>query len=423
MTQRSASFDIYLNTSDTGIIHAASAVLVENNHRLREFAFRYTLAYLHHPKAFSLHPHFPLQINNFQQECVGLPGILDDYLPDAWGRRVLTKIAHQTHQIRLDENSPIDMLNYLHRAHIGALQWCHNNASPRFTLGNSIDLVGITEEVSVYIDDPKSQDDSMLQHLFLANSGSGAGGARPKALFYDNEHAWLAKFNRQQDEYDNATVELSMLRLAKSLDLRAGDGTVIKTQSSRSTLLLERFDVTNDLQHRHHLISVNSLLKNNVTFEDKGGVFRYDDIAEIIQHHSYNVERDLEQLLRQMLFNSTINNTDDHERNFSFILDHNGYALSPAYDMVPSLTVGEYPNASFGYSPFLPKAADLANSPRKVFGLSKGTVEAIAEQIATAPLLWPQIAQEVGVDERDCEKIIQYAMPSVTFGSSFGPAM
>jgi hypothetical protein len=49
--------------------------------------------------------------------------------------------------------------------------------------------------------------------------------------------------------------------------------------------------------------------------------------------------------------------------------------------------------------------------------------EAIAEQIATAPLLWPQIAQEVGVVERDCEKIIQYAMPSVTFGSNFGPAM
>jgi serine/threonine-protein kinase HipA len=423
MTQRNASFDIYLNTFDTGIIHAASAVLVEDNHRLRQFAFRYTLAYLNHPKAFSLHPHFPLQIGNFQQACIGLPGILDDYLPDAWGRRVLAKIAHHKHQIRLDENSPIDLLSYLSKAHIGALQWCSANALPSFNLGNHIGSVDLTEAVSVYIDDPKSQNDPMFQHLYLANSGSGAGGARPKALFYDDEHAWLAKFNRKQDEYDNATVELSMLRLANALDLCVGNGTVIQTQSSRPTLLLERFDVTNDLQHRYHLISVNSLLKNNVSFEDKGGAFRYDDIAEIIQHHSYNVERDLEQLLRQMLFNSTINNTDDHERNFSFIIDHKGYALSPAYDMVPSLTVGEYPNASFEYSPFLPKATDLANNPRKVFGLSKGTVEAIAEQIATAPLLWPQIAQEVGVVESDCEKIIQYAMPNITFGSSFGPAM
>lgn len=419
MTQRNASFDIYLNTFDTGIIHAASAVLVENSQRLREFAFRYTLTYLNHAKAFSLHPHFPLQRGAFQQECVGLPGLLDDYLPDAWGRRVLTQIAHQTHQIRLDENSPIDMLNYLNKAHIGALQWCPVGTTPMFSLGNPIELVDLTEAVSVYIDDPKNQDESILQYLYLANSGSGAGGARPKALFYDDEHAWLAKFNRQQDEYDNATVELSMLRLAKALGLCVGDGTVIQTQSLRPTLLLERFDVATDLQHRHHLISVHALLKNNLSFEDKGGVFRYDDIAEIIQHRSCDVARDLELLLRQMLFNSTINNTDDHERNFSFIIDHKGYALSPAYDMVPSLAMGQYPNASFGYSAFLPKATDLANNPRKVFGLSKGTVQTIAEQIATATLLWPQIAQEVGVVESDREKIMKYAMPTVGFGSSF----
>ncbi|MBT3347251.1 MAG: hypothetical protein HOM84_04210 [Thiotrichales bacterium] len=38
----------------------------------------------------------------------------------------------------------------------------------------------------------------------------------------------------------------------------------------------------------------------------------------------------------------TINNNDDHERNFSLIYrmddnNHSGYRLSPAYDMVPSI--------------------------------------------------------------------------------------
>lgn len=135
---------------------------------------------------------------------------------------------------------------------------------------------------------------------------------------------------------------------------------------------------------------MNSLLKNSVSFEDKWEVFRYDDIAETIQHHSYDIERNLELLLHQMLFNSTIDKTDDHERNFSFIIDHNSYALSPAYDMVPSLTMGQHPMQVSGIQLFCPR---------------------------------PRIAQEIGVVENNRKKIIQHIMPTVTVGSSLGPAI
>ncbi len=414
MTSRHASFDLYLNTEKTGIIHAASAIIEEKNQRLHRFAFRYTKPYIDHPNAFPLHPHLPLQRQTTQQQCIGLPGILDDYLPDTWGRRVIANIALQTNRFRININSPIDLLNHLNTAQIGAMQWCPVHTQPNYSLGNHIDQMDLTEAASAHIDHPNYQDESILQHLYLANSGSGAGGARPKALLYDNDHAWLAKFNRHDDLFDNAMVELSMLRLAKALRLCVNDGTVAYTRSHRPILLLDRFDVSASLEHRYHLVSVNALLKNPLTFEDRGGVFRYDDIAEIVQHHSCNVQQDLKQLLRQMLFNSTINNTDDHERNFSFMIDDNGYRLSPAYDMVPSLTKGQYPVAGFEYSPFLPTATELANHPRKVFGLSKGTVETIAQEIATAPLLWPSIAYEVGVCDDDVEKIIASALPSLS---------
>ena len=54
-----------------------------------------------------------------------------------------------------------------------------------------------------------------------------------------------------------------------------------------------------------------------------------------------------------MLFNRTINNTDDHERNFSFMRTIKSYQLAPAYDLVVSMATGEIPRRRF-YLPALP---------------------------------------------------------------------
>ena len=80
------------------------------------------------------------------------------------------------------------------------------------------------------------------------------------------------------------------------------------------------------------------------------------------------VEQDLKQLLRLMLFNRAINNTDDHERNFSFMRHQNGYRLAPAYDLVPSLGLGEYHAAGFGFQPYPPP---LKKQKNKVKFLAK----------------------------------------------------
>ena len=45
-------------------------------------------------------------------------------------------------------------------------------------------------------------------------------------------------------------------------------------------------------------------------------------------------ERDCEEVFRRMVFNILANNTDDHDKNFSYIMDKKGHwELSPAYDM------------------------------------------------------------------------------------------
>jgi serine/threonine-protein kinase HipA len=109
-------------------------------------------------------------------------------------------------------------------------------------------------------------------------------------------------------------------------------------------------------------------------------------------------------LLRQMLFNRAINNTDDHERNFSMINDGSGYRLSPAYDLVPNLTAGAYHVAGYQYSPYPPKPSEAINQG-KVFGLDKTTVKNIAEQIMDAIQQWENFAAECKVSDSDYSAI------------------
>ncbi|MYI01125.1 MAG: HipA domain-containing protein, partial [Gammaproteobacteria bacterium] len=132
--------------------------------------------------------------------------------------------------------------------------------------------------------------------------------------------------------------------------------------------------------------------------------FRYDDIHNLLSRYSVDPETDFEQLLKLMLFNRGINNTDDHERNFSLIHQGEGYRLSPAYDLVPSLVLGEYHAAGFGYQPNPPEAAEVVRLG-KVFGLSKTSVARCAEQVRAAIASWPDTAAGAGVSELEMELV------------------
>ena len=54
-------------------------------------------------------------------------------------------------------------------------------------------------------------------------------------------------------------------------------------------------------------------------------------------------ESDCQEVFRRMVFNILANNTDDHNKNFSFIMQDDGsWRLSPAYDITYLIDVGGY---------------------------------------------------------------------------------
>ena len=407
MTTR-ARFDLYIDSPGMGPIHAADCVVEEEAGFVRRVDFRYTPDYLGQPTAFPLDPRrLPLESGEIRFACQGgVPGFIDDHLPDAWGRKVLTALALYRDSRRLNVNSVIDLATLAPGgSSIGALSLIPRGQPPSFTLGAPIALLEHAERAAVHVDAmiPETDADEFGM-VRLAQAGSSVGGARPKALLTDGGTHYLAKFNRLTgDQYNNARVELACLNMAQAAGLEVARGRIAEHVNGREVLLLERFDIAPDT-HRHHLVTINALLKEEGTQRDCGLPFRYDDIADLLSRHSVAIRADLEQLARLALFNRAINNTDDHSRNFSLIHRGEGYRLSPAYDLVPSLVVGEYHAAGFAYQPNPPRPSEVFSAGR-VFGLSKPWLRQCAEEVMNAIERWPEFAEQAGVREAETEVV------------------
>ena len=403
-----AKYDLYLNLPTTGVVQAAEVIIFESPRKGTLVGFRYVPDYLNNPYAISLDPvQLPLEPSPFEMQCAFgvVPAFLDDYLPDAWGKKVLTALALHKHQQKLNANSAIDMLTLMGGRHIGALQLVPAGGVVNYASGHGLSHLLAAEQAAQMLDAPYGDIDfNKMNLLYLASSGSGVGGARPKALISENDRHYLAKFNRlDTDKYNNATVELACLTMAKAAGLQVGGGRVERSVNQRDVLLLERFDI-DPAGYRHHLISLNGLLKEPASQLDTGATFRYNDIHQVLRRYSTQIETDLEQLLLLMLFNRAINNTDDHERNFSLINAGDGYRLAPAYDMVPDLAVGQYHAAGYNYQ-LAPPTPSEAKKEGKIFGLSKVKVGQLADAVICALDDWSDHAEQAGVSEEDASNI------------------
>lgn len=348
----------------------------------------------------------PLSAQEYRFTCRGgLPAFLDDYLPDAWGRQVLAHLAFYRDRKKLNANSVIDTLRMMGSSHIGALSITPQGQAPHYDIGSDLSRLAELEAVAYRLHDLPADDGDVNEFgvLYLGNHGSGVGGARPKALLHDDAQFYLGKFNHSRDLYNNAGVELACLLMAQAAGIHIEGGRVVGGINEREVLLLNRFDLTAN-GHRNHLITVNGLIKAPESQRDHGGVFRYEDIKRLIDHLSIDVKTDSEQLLKLMLFNRTIHNTDDHERNFSFIHRGEGYRLAPAYDLVPSLTMGEYHATGYGYQPNPPRPSEAVKLG-KVLNMPRPVVARVAEQVIEAVKQWRAFAEQAGVHERDLERV------------------
>jgi serine/threonine-protein kinase HipA len=369
--------------------------------------FVYGRSYLARPDATPIDP-LELKLAQMTYRTAALKGVfgaLRDAGPDYWGRRVIEKHAGKP------ELSEIDYLLYAPDDRAGALGFGlgQEPPAPKRRFNKTLDLEKLMTLADAILAEerlPQGSESAQIEDLMLV--GTSMGGARPKAVVENDEGLWVAKFNRFDDKWNAARVEHAMLELATSCGLKAAQSRVV-TVGDRDVLLVKRFDreKIEDGYRRARMISGLTILRTEDSHQHRDR-WSYVLLAEEVRRISASPKQDAIELFRRMTFNALISNTDDHPRNHAMIAPGLDWALSPAYDLTPSVPISlerrDLAMACGDYGRYAHAENLLTQCPR--FHLerdqAKALIESMEKQIANT---WYEIARRAGVREADCETI------------------
>ena len=247
-------------------------------------------------------------------------GIFEDCLPDGYGRYLLHKLL-QKEGIDDFKLSALDRLSIVGSGGMGALTF-----EPETSIKQGADVTDfdLLQEKALEVLKEKQDDDA---GLLLYNSGN-SGGARPKAVFSDDEGHWLVKFRHTYDPQDMGLQEYHYNEVARKCGISVPDFKLINGRYFAS----RRFDIDEE-GNRNHTATAGGLLCISLS----NPVLDYSNLLALTGYLTQN-PHDVEEMYRRMIFNYLTDNKDDHCKNFSFIVlkDINGswkWHLAPAYDL------------------------------------------------------------------------------------------
>ena len=116
-----------------------------------------------------------------------------------------------------------------------------------------------------------------------------------------------------------------------------------------------------------------------------------------------NIEEDLTQLFRILVFNVLVGNRDDHLRNHRFICEPSGWRLSAAFDMNPSLARAEHALTLDGASA-APNMNAVLNTA-ELYRLERASDQAIVAEVNSAVLTWRDEAQQCGLPSLEIKRM------------------
>jgi serine/threonine-protein kinase HipA len=273
-------------------------------------------------------------------------GVFLDSSPDRWGRLLMRRreaaLARSEGRTEKTLRESDYLLGVFDGHRMGALRFkedldgpfLNNNeklASPTWTSIRELEQISLRLE-----DDDVSEDPEYFKWLMmLVNPGSSLGGARPKASVIDNKkNLWIAKFPSKTDTKDIGGWEMVANELASNAGLNVAVSKIQKFSSKYNTFLTKRFDRTTEGERIHYSSAMTMLGYTDGTDFHEG--VSYLEIVDFLTNNGADIENNLEELWRRIVFNIFISNTDDHLRNHGFILTKKGWILSPVFDINPN---------------------------------------------------------------------------------------
>jgi len=278
----------------------------------------------------------------------GLPGVLADALPDAFGTQVIR--AYYTARGRLDRAlSPVQHLLYVGTRGVGALRFHPAEDLPaRAAEAEALEVAGLVADARRIL---AGHVDVAVPEIYRV--GSSAGGMRPKAVVLWNEAKGeirsafapeaegdvpaILKFDGvgegapegglgEPQPYNR--VEAAYAAMARDAGLDVVDVRIIEGAEGHAHLVIPRFDRPGATPlHQHTLGGMLHVDYNDV------GASSYEEYLRTILRLGMPPAAVLEGY-RRAVFNVLAVNQDDHVKNLSFHMDTDGaWRLTPAYDV------------------------------------------------------------------------------------------
>lgn len=301
-----------------------------------------------------------------------LPPFLADSLPDAWGSQVFE--CWRTEQgIKQHDISPLDKLAFIGKRGMGALEFVPETSGIKKSEKVNLQLLAnlaqriVTERENIHI---KPDESITLQSLIAI--GTSAGGRQPKAILAVNHETGeirsgqvaeqkgfdycILKFGNQARS--SAELEMTYYELAKTAGIDMMPCKLVDVDGTKHFITM-RFDRYEG--KKIHMQTLAALCPEADSYEQLLMVCRKLRLPEQAQEEVY----------RRMIFNILANNTDDHNKNFSFLMKENGsWQLSPAYDLTYIFNTGG----------FLPETMHCLTMRGKVMGHTKDDALAFAKE-------------------------------------------
>jgi serine/threonine-protein kinase HipA len=330
----------------------------------------------------------------------GLPGLIADCLPDAWGR----KVARAEFAARKwGEPGIMSLLAWRGRRGLGGLGF----EPATDTDDSKLEQVSAKALARGAAEIERGSPSEVLPQLIR---GGTAGGALPKSIVLaypdgtlrvgepDGEgKPSLLKFDASEDGI-HARCEHVFARMARMAGIDAVETRLIDESgdSQKRHLLVKRFDVADPTSHspnslRRHFHTAGGLLHKEPTVLDYRDLFRL-----ALRLHADPSQ--LREIARRMIFNVMASNMDDHAKNHAFQMDEESelWSLTPAYDM--TFSPGLLSRGMTVSDETWPTSVTMEALCRDA-GLRKEEYRSIFEAIDSSLQKWTELAKGEGVPE------------------------
>ena len=361
----------------------------------------------------------------------GLPGLLADSLPDAFGNALINEwLASEGRSP--DSMNPVERLCYTGIRGMGGLEFQPAildtfNATKNLEIEKLVDLVQKTLQARANLGGVFRGKDDREAIEDILRVGTSAGGARPKAILAWNPQTgefrsgqlpadsdfeyWIMKFDGTGNQNGQALgsprgygkIEYAYYLMASACGIQMAPCR-LHHEGGRSHFMTQRFDRT-ETGGKIHMQSLAALAHYDYQQPMR---YAYEQAIQVMRRLQLQRE-DLEQQVLRAIFNVIARNQDDHVKNIAFLMDPQGHwQLSPAFDVTFAADPANRWMMQHQMS-INGKRADirrddliaLANLANIKSPKAREMIDTVQQAIAR----WPEFAEEATLDARIIDRI------------------